>query len=404
MDNYRFKKAFTTSALILAVIVMAVQCTKEGVNAPLISRNVVNPDSTVYASFYDTVWIDKRDITADVNDIIMTNGVLSIINTNCASPACHGGGIKPRLTNYAEIKALVTPGNPEASKLYQLVTTSDVVKAMPPVNYGVDLSTSDKTKIYNWIKNGANERPGLVDFRPAAVSLIVNGCGSANCHNQATVGGAWARRNLIPVAPGDTVNFTFTEPSGAFRNFAQLKEPKLSQVWNAYKDSVRRFYADTVANASFRPYKTFSTPIVASNVRGPLNSYDDLIFDAIYPKARRSSGSAQHTNASGVRFYVFSDHLGANTPAASPSNARNPTSSLISRIDSTIVVASPRTKAFNFDHHGDMAYQDGGFSKAEIALVKAWYFADPNIPDIWKYGLDGTGIFRYRKSGNIIRK
>jgi hypothetical protein len=51
-----------------------------------------------------------------------------------------------------------------------------------------------------------------------------------------------------------------------------------------------------------------------------------------------------------------------------------------------------------------MAYQDGGFSKGEIALVKAWYFADPNIPDIWKYGLDGTGIFKYRKSGNIIRK
>jgi hypothetical protein len=404
MDNYRFRKAFITLALIVVVIMLAVQCTKEGVNAPLIARNIVNPDSAVYASFYDTVLIDKRDVTADVNDIIRTNGVLSIINTNCASPACHGGGISPRLTSYAEIRALVVPGNPDASKLYQLVTTSDVVKAMPPVNYGVDLSITDKTKIYNWIKNGANERPGLVDFRPAAVSLLVNGCGSANCHNQATVGGAWARRNLIPVAPGDTVNFTFTEPSGTFRNYAQLKEPKLSQVWNAYKDSVRKFYADTLANASFRPYKTFSSPIVSPNVRGPLNSYDDLIFDAIYPKGRRSSGSAVHTNASGVRFYVFSDHLGANVAAASPSNARNPTSSLISRIDSTIVVASPRTKAFNFDHHGDMAYGDGGLSKGEIALIKAWYFADPNIPDIWKYGLDGTGIFKYRKSGNIIRK
>jgi hypothetical protein len=403
MDIFRFKKASITTVSILALIMLMVQCTKDGVNAPQISRNVVDPDSTVYSSFYDTVWINRRDATPDVNDIIAHTGVLSIINSNCSSPSCHGGGIKPRLTTYAEIKALVTPGDPEASKLYQLVTTSDVVRAMPPVNYGVDLSTTEKTKIYNWIRNGANERPTLIDFRPAAVSLIVNGCGSANCHNQATAGGAWARRKLIDVAPGDTVNFTFTEPSGAVRNFAQLKEPKLSQVWNAYKDSVRRFYADTVANASFRPYKTFSTPIVASNVRGPLNSYDDLIFDAIYPKGRRSSGTSMFTNPSGIRFYVFGDHLDA-VPPRNVARAESPASTLISRIDSTIIAASPRTKVFNLIHHGDMAYEDGGFSKSEIALVKAWYFADPNIPDVWKYGLDGTGIFRYRKSGTLIRK
>jgi hypothetical protein len=51
-----------------------------------------------------------------------------------------------------------------------------------------------------------------------------------------------------------------------------------------------------------------------------------------------------------------------------------------------------------------MAYGDGGLTKSEIALIKAWYFADPNVPDVWKYGLDGTGIFKYRKSGTIIRK
>jgi hypothetical protein len=27
-----------------------------------------------------------------------------------------------------------------------------------------------------------------------------------------------------------------------------------------------------------------------------------------------------------------------------------------------------------------------GLSPSEIALIKAWYFADPNIPDVWKYG------------------
>jgi hypothetical protein len=53
---------------------------------------------------------------------------------------------------------------------------------------------------------------------------------------------------------------------------------------------------------------------------------------------------------------------------------------------------------------GGMAYDDGGLSRSDIALVKAWYFADPQIPDVWKYGTDGNGIFRYRKSGTIIKK
>ena len=51
-----------------------------------------------------------------------------------------------------------------------------------------------------------------------------------------------------------------------------------------------------------------------------------------------------------------------------------------------------------------MAYDDGGLTSTEVALIKAWYFSDPNIPDVWKYGLDGSGIFRYKASGNIIKK
>ena len=53
---------------------------------------------------------------------------------------------------------------------------------------------------------------------------------------------------------------------------------------------------------------------------------------------------------------------------------------------------------------GGMAYDDGGLTRSEIALVKAWYFADPNIPDVWKYGTDGNGIFKYRKTGTVIKK
>jgi hypothetical protein len=51
-----------------------------------------------------------------------------------------------------------------------------------------------------------------------------------------------------------------------------------------------------------------------------------------------------------------------------------------------------------------MAYSDGGLEPSEVAMIKAWYFSDPNIPDVWKFGTDGTGIFKYRKSGNTIVK
>ena len=317
MASLRLKQTMISILGILFVSAILVQCTKDNVNASLIDRDLPSqPDSSVFASFYDTVIIDKRDVTPDVNDVISTNGVQSIVKNYCASPSCHGGNISPRLTTYAEIKSLVVPGNPEASQLMELITTADVAKAMPPVNYGADLSVTEKTKVYNWIRNGAKERPELVDYRPAAIAMLVSGCGSANCHNQATVGGYWARNGLLTIALTDTVNFTFTEPGGAFRNYAQLKEPKLSEVWNAYKDSVKKFYADTNGNASFRPYKTFSRPVATAlpsttgGFRAPLNSYDDFIMDIKYPKGVRNLSTVQYTDpVTGQKFYVKNNYL-----------------------------------------------------------------------------------------------
>jgi hypothetical protein len=370
-----------------------VQCAKEPTNASQVSRALVEaPDSAVFSPFYDSTVIAKSDAVPDVNDMAHTNGVLNIVRSNCASASCHGGAISPSLTNYKEIKALVQPGNPEGSKLFQLITTSDLNKAMPPITYGVDLSVTEKVKIYNWIRNGAKEGPGLDDYRPAAISLLTNGCGSANCHNAATIGGEWARAKLINIAPGDTVSYLYINPTtGSTTIYAQLKEPVLSQVWGAYKDSARKFIADSVANASFRPYKSFSTRIVAASRRGPLNTYDDIIFDIIYPKALRALSAPAYTDANGKRYYNGGDTLSGN-------------STMISRIDSTILAASPKTGVFRTTHQGDMAYGDGGLNKTEIAIIKAWYFGDPNVPEIWKYGKNNAGIFKYRKTGNIIKK
>ncbi len=379
--------------LLALSAVLLVQCKKEGANASAVSRALVNtPDSAIFSPFYDTTVVPYADVTPGVNDIIITKSVHSIIQNNCVSSSCHGGtGVKPYLNTYESVKAMVVPGNPDASQLYQLITTSNLNKAMPPINYGVDLTITEKSIIYNWIKNGAKDKPGIEDYRPAAVAIITSGCSSANCHNEATAAGGWARKGLLSISAGDTTTFTYINPStGVPTLYAQLKEPKLSSVWGAYKDSVRKFYSDTLANAAFRPYKTVSTPVSASSTRGPLNTYDDLLLDIFYPKAIRANSSVVYTSG-GKNYYVKGDNY-------------NSTSSVMSRVDSTLLLANPRTKVFATSPQGDMAFSDGGLQPFEIAIIKGWYFNDPNIPDAWKFGLDGTGIFKYRNSGTIIHK
>lgn len=380
--------AFVIAALIFSLFIM--QCTKVGVMAKELNRNIA-PDSTVFSAFYDFTKINPSDVVPDFNDSIVSKGVQSIIKEYCGISTCHGGPINPKLSTYEEITSLVVPGSPEASKLWSLLTTNDLNKAMPPVNAVHEMAPGDKLKIYNWIKNGAKTSPDIADFRPAAIRIITTGCTSGNCHNVATSTGSWARKGLIAgLTSADTTTFALIRPTST-TYYCQLSNVTLrNQVWNAYKDSVRKFYSDTLAFASFRPYKTFSTPVVSSSVRGSLSSYDDILLDINYPKGLRSFGSVVYVE-SGKNYYVRG-------------NKDSSSSTLASRIDSTMLLANPYTGVFATSHQGDMAYSDGGLTRNDIALIKAWYFADPNIPDTWKYGKNNAGIFKYRKSGTIIKK
>ena len=388
-----------TAALFMSVMFLSMslfQCRKSGDIIKDLDRTYTGgADSTVYASFYESNKITPSDATADVNDIIKFRSVQTVIHEYCGTSNCHGGPIAPKFSTYADVMKFVTPGNPSASKLWEFITTNDFNKAMPPVNSSHELNTSDKGLIYNWIRNGAKERPDLADFRPAAIRLIVDGCGSANCHNQATATGGWARKGLLgALTTSDTTQFTYVNPiTGAITIYCQLSNATLrNQVWTAYKDSVKRFYSDTVANASFRPYKIFGTPVSALSTRGPLQNYDDILMDIWYPKSIRSNSSVVYTDPVTLKqYYVRGNYL-------------NATSSMVSRVDSTVVLANPFTGVFAANHQEDMAYGDGGLKPNEVALIKAWYFADPNIPDVWKYGNNNTGIFKYRKTGTIIRR
>lgn len=372
------------------------QCRKTGELAKDLDRSFTGgADSTVYASFYESNTVSPSDVPADVNDFIKFRGVQTIVHEYCATSNCHGGEIAPKLDTYNEIMRYVTPGSPGSSKLWEYLTTNDFDKAMPPVNSNHEMSTTDKGIIFNWIRNGAKERPNLADFRPAAIRLIADGCGSANCHNQATATGGWARKGLIAgLGPGDTTQYTYINPqTGAITIYCQLSnKTKLDEVWGTYKDSVKRFYADTLANAAYRPWKTFATPRSASSTRGPLQNYDDILMDILYPKSARSNSTVQYTNPVTLeKYYVKGNYL-------------NVTSSMVTRVDSTLLLANPFTGIYATSHQGDMAYGDGGLKPNEVALIKAWYFADPNIPDVWKYGNANAGIFKYRKTGTIIKR
>ncbi len=371
------------------------QCRKSGDIVKDLDRSFKgSADTTVFASFYDKNIVSTADATPDVNDVIKYRGVQTILHEYCGTSNCHGGPITPKFDSYTDVMKYVTPGNPGSSKLWEFLTTNNFDNAMPPVNSNHELGISDKGIIYNWIVNGAKERPNLADFRPAAIALIVNGCSSANCHNQATATGGWARKGLIAgLTAADTTQYAYINPqTGVQTIYCQLSNTTLrNQVWTAYKDSVKKFYSDTVAFASFRPYKTVGTPVSASSTRGPLNNYDDILMDVFYPKSIRTNSSVVYTDGSGNKFYVKGDYL-------------NASSSLISRIDSTLLLANPRTGVFATNQQGDMAYGDGGLKPHEIALIKAWYFADPNIPDVWKYGQNNAGIFKYRKTSKIITK
>ncbi|MBL0144715.1 MAG: hypothetical protein IPP48_02150 [Chitinophagaceae bacterium] len=393
-------KAVTLFLGVMITSASVFQCTKEFNPIKDLNRSYTGgADSTVFAAFYDNNVVNPADLTPDVNDVMKFRGIQTIVHEYCGTSNCHGGSIAPKFDTYADIMKFVTPGSPESSKLWEFITTNDFNKAMPPVNSNHELNTTDKGLIYNWIKNGAKEKPTLADFRPAAIRLITDGCASANCHSQATATGGWARKGLIAgLTSADTSQYTYINPiTGAASVYCQLtNKTLLNQVWTAYKDSVKKFYSDTVAFASFRPWKTVSTPISASSTRGPLNNYDDILMDVLYPKSVRTNSTVQYTDPVTLKqYYVKGDYL-------------NSSDNFIRRMDSTLIYHNIRT-GVAASKNGSMAYDDGGAKPSEVALIKAWYFADPNIPDVWKYGptLNATplpGIFKYNKSGNFIKR
>jgi mono/diheme cytochrome c family protein len=101
---------------------------------------------------------DPAPEPCDPGIVDFTNEIYPMIQSNCAMSGCHASpypadGIN--LSTYAGIMEEVKPGNPNDSKLYEvLFETGDDLMPPPPM---APLSAAQKARIRLWIEQGANE-------------------------------------------------------------------------------------------------------------------------------------------------------------------------------------------------------------------------------------------------------
>ncbi|MGA2405315.1 MAG: c-type cytochrome domain-containing protein [Bacteroidales bacterium] len=147
-----------------------------------------------------------------------TRDILPVIVSYCATTGCHDAASHKEgynYTTYTNIINSVTPGNPGASRLYTVITSSGEESKMPPLN-SPQLSTAQIDSIGKWISYGAlNETCGEVcdTINPVTFSgtiwpLMQTSC--TGCHTGASPGGGIALANYANVqavaANGSLIN------------------------------------------------------------------------------------------------------------------------------------------------------------------------------------------------------
>jgi hypothetical protein len=92
---------------------------------------------------------------ANLPQVCFTGDVLPIFVNNCAIAGCHDGGGREShfaLNTYGDIMRDITPGKPDASRLYQTIIAK-WGNRMPPSQ---PLTMENRIKIRVWIEQGAN--------------------------------------------------------------------------------------------------------------------------------------------------------------------------------------------------------------------------------------------------------
>lgn len=90
-------------------------------------------------------------------EVCFDNEVMLIINSNCNMPGCHdGSGEAPSLMTYAEVSRYVTPGKPNQSNLYKVITAHSSLQNLMPPKPKEKLTSPQIDAISIWILQGAN--------------------------------------------------------------------------------------------------------------------------------------------------------------------------------------------------------------------------------------------------------
>jgi hypothetical protein len=151
-------------------------------------------------------WVTSCSHIADIAtlpEVCFTGEVLPIFVNNCAISGCHdGAGRESRmaLNSYDNIIRDISPGNPDASRLYQVIIAK-WANRMPPSQ---PLSLENRTKIRVWIEQGAtlttctdttgtggnggggNTYVARACFSRDILPVITSKCASTGCHDATT--------------------------------------------------------------------------------------------------------------------------------------------------------------------------------------------------------------------------
>lgn len=82
--------------------------------------------------------------------------VMPVLQSHCAISGCHdAGGESPHFDSYDEVMSLVKAGDPNKSKLYNVITSKGFVLTTMPPKGNTQLSVKNINDITVWILQGA---------------------------------------------------------------------------------------------------------------------------------------------------------------------------------------------------------------------------------------------------------
>jgi mono/diheme cytochrome c family protein len=131
-----------------------------------------------------------------IDTICFSRDILPIFQNSCGTTGCHNGsaeGFDAR--SYESIMKSVTPGDPEKSDAYKVLTNVYLGEKMPPDK---PLSKEDRTLIALWIEQGAmntdcnalplnpgaeNPNPDTICFAQDILPILQSSCAVTGCHD-----------------------------------------------------------------------------------------------------------------------------------------------------------------------------------------------------------------------------